>query len=165
MTLAWTAALATITFAAHTDWRTRRVVNAYWIPGLIIAGLLLTIEMIHGGQAATWTSWHPAITRLLAGTVTAGVAGALWYTGHLGGADAKATIMIGALLSPTGYWSPTDGQFIPALDALLPALIIAEIWRRHANVQSTPFLVSYGACLWATAAIGNLLAWPVIIWH
>lgn len=154
MTLAATWTLAVLVVAAALDYRTRRVPNAVWIVGAIVGAPLAAWEL-RGAGASIWI--HAA-----AAAGVAALAWTLWRAGQFGGADAKALILVAVAWSPVGYWQPDAARFVPALDALAPALLAAEAWRRRREWSSTPFLVPFAATSLLSASLGGLLWWPFV---
>lgn len=155
MLLEWIIAVPIILGTGFQDARTRTIGNYWWLIGLFLTLLPLSWEVL--------TNPIVALPRLWVGLLVSCVALALWYAGQFGGADAKAVILYGFLLSPNGYWNPATFHYVPILDALLPAIIINALWMRFTNQRCTPFLVPLGALLLATPWTGNLLGLPLRI--
>lgn len=148
-------ALLALTSGAYQDWKGRTATNLTWTAALAIAlPFLLAEPLTTGWNAVAWRWGTAALVSALAFT--------LWTVGQMGAADSKAIMLTSLLLSPYSYWNPDQASFIPAVDALLPSLLLAEAWRRMARMQGTPFLVILAPVTALTLAFGGLLWWPLI---
>lgn len=150
----WLIGLGSLWLGAWQDWRSRTVTNRIWQIALALSLPFLLWELFRDPMASLW--------RLASAGLTGALAWALWQGGQLGGADAKAVMVAGLLLSPFGYLEADAARFIPILDALLTGLILAEAWRRFGQHQGTPFLVVLAPLATLTLVVGGLLWWPVV---
>jgi len=146
--------LAALWLGAWYDWRNRSVPNKLWLLALAVALPLALWEAAHNPPALAW--------RLAGAALAAAIAFPLWLAGNFGAADAKAVMVAGFLMSPFGYWSIDHARFIPILDALLPCLLLAEVWRRLGRHQATPFLVVLAPVATLTPLLGGILWWPFV---
>lgn len=152
--LLWLLAFGIGGFAAWRDWRTHSVPNWLWLLGLALAAPLLLLEAfkepLHalirwgcflGFLAATW---------------------ALWRTGNFGAGDAKGFSFFALILSPVGYFDVWHGKIYPALDVLVTAMVLAEIFRRITKRDNLPFFTVSQWPLMLAPVAGGLLWWPIV---
>lgn len=145
--------LGTLWWSAYLDWQNRAVPNHVWIMALAVAGPFLALEL--------FLTPSTMLVRLASLAGLAIVAWLLWVGRQLGGADAKAILVLAILITP--YWNPSEARMVPVLDALPVALIVGEGYRRWRGQASIPFLVALAPILSLTAAIGGLLWWPIVL--
>lgn len=150
----WGIGLASLWLGAWLDWRGRSVPNNVWLWAALIAAPFVLAEAFHSLEAWAW--------RMGTAVIITGLAFFLWYGRVLGAGDSKGIMLAGLTMSPWDYWNPDAASFVPIIDALIPALILAEAWRRTGRMTATPFLVVLAPLATATVLIGGLLWWPIV---
>lgn len=145
--------LATFTIAAVLDFRARRVPNVLWVLALLVGTPFLVWS---------WIMDPSAILVHLVSAAAVTVASVLLFIGKaFGGADAKGVMVLG-LLWPPILFDPSAAMIHPALDAVIPALIVGHVALRWTRLQSFPFYLALTPITMVWLAIGGVLWWPFV---
>ncbi len=114
-------AIAFLSYASWSDWKTREVSNRLWMIFAPVACALTLVTLI---------AWEPSqlISYAVSFGLTAAISIALFYAGGFGGADAKALMCLALALPfyPNGFLAPLLGEVSPSSKLIFPITIFSN---------------------------------------